>query len=201
MNTTLKPTDPQPGEPSTSFGGFIIYREMPADKRSIREVARRLRKSDSLIERYSSRWNWVARAQIWDREQNRLSFQAQAKAASDWIDRHSEEGRKLQIFAMAALNRYIERDGEGRIIGVRNIPLRDALLMMKLGSQIERAAAGTEPLGAVDSEFVLAVADAFASAFLEVNDIEDQEGRATAFQTRCVEAVRRLLTGSDGGSV
>lgn len=197
----LKPTDPQPAEPGTSFAGFVLYREMPPGQRSIREVARRLGKSESLIERYSSRWKWVERARAWDREQDRLSSQARAKAAADWVDRHSEEGRKLQLFAMAALNKYIDRDSEGRIIGVRNIPLRDALLMMKLGSQIERAAAGAEPLGAVDSEFVLAVADAFATTFQEVNDIEDQEERAATFQERCVAAVGRLLAGGDGDGV
>jgi hypothetical protein len=198
VSETLKPTDPQPGEPGTSFAGFVIYREMPPDKRSLRQVARRLGRSESLIERYSSRWKWVERARAWDRDQARLSSQAQAKAAADWVDRHAEEGRKLQIFAMAALNKYIERDAESRIIGVRNVPLRDALLMMKLGSQIERAAAGAEPLGAVDSEFVMAVADAFAAAFQEVNTIEDQEQRATAFQERCLTAVSRLLAGGDG---
>jgi hypothetical protein len=198
VSATLKPTDPQPGEPGTSFAGFVLYREMPPDKRSLREVGRHLGRSESLIERYSSRWNWVDRACAWDREQARLSSQTQAKAAADWVDRQAEEGRKLQIFAMAALNKYIDRDPEGRIIGVRNIPLRDALLMMKLGSQIERAAAGAEPLGAVDSEFVLAAADAFATAFQEVNSIEDQEQRAAAFQERCLAAVGRLLAGGDG---
>jgi hypothetical protein len=198
MSDSLKPTDPQPHEPGTSFAGFVLYREMPSAKRSLREVACRLGKSSSLIERYSSRWDWVERARAWDREQARMSSQAQAKAAADWVDRHAEEGRKLQIFAMAALNKYIDRDPDGRIIGVRNVPLRDALLMMKLGSQIERAAAGAEPLGAVDSEFVLAAADAFAAAFQEVNSIEDQEQRAAAFQERCLTAVGRLLAGSDG---
>jgi hypothetical protein len=198
VSATLKPTDPQAGEPGTSFAGFVLYREMPPANRSLREVAYRLGRSESLIERYSSRWSWVDRARAWDRNQARLSSQAQAKAAADWVDRHAEEGRKLQIFAMAALNKYIDRDPDGRIIGVRNIPLRDALLMMKLGSQIERAAAGAEPLGAVDSEFVLAVADAFAAAFQEVNSIEDQEQRTAAFQERCLAAAGRLLAGGDG---
>ena len=198
MSATLKPTDPQAGEPGTSFAGFVLFREMPPATRSLREVAYRLGRSESLIERYSSRWSWVDRARAWDRNQARLSSQAQAKAAADWVDRHAEEGRKLQIFAMAALNKYIDRDPDGRIIGVRNIPLRDALLMMKLGSQIERAAAGAEPLGAVDSEFVMAVADAFATAFQEVNSIEDQEERAAAFQERCLAAASRLLAGGDG---
>jgi len=198
VSAGLKPTDPQPGEPGTSFAGFVLYREMPPNSRSLREVAHRLGRSESLIERYSSRWNWVGRARAWDRDQARLSSQAQAKVAADWTDRHAEEGRKLQIFAMAALSKYIDRDPEGRIIGVRNIPLRDALLMMKLGSQIERAAAGAEPLGAIDSDFVLAVADAFTTVFQEVNSIEDQEERAAAFEERCLAAVSRLLAGGDG---
>ncbi|KPJ51536.1 MAG: hypothetical protein AMJ38_00215 [Dehalococcoidia bacterium DG_22] len=198
MSATLKPTDPQPGEPGTSFAGFVLYREMPPANRSLREVGRRLGRSESLIERYSSRWNWVERVRAWDKDQSRRSSQAQAKAAVDWVDRHAEEGRKLQIFAMAALSKYIDRDPEGRIIGVRNIPLRDALVMMKLGSQIERAAAGAEPLGAIDSEFVMAVADAFAAAFQEVNTIEDHEERAAAFQERCLAAASRLLAGGDG---
>ena len=201
MNTALKPTDPRPGEPGTSFAGFVLYREMPADRRSIREVARRLGKSESLVSRYSSRWDWVSRVQIWDREQARLSAEVRREAADDWVARQAEEGRKLQIFSMAALGKYVRRDGEGHIVGVVDIPLRDAVLMMKVGSQLERAAAGAEPLGAVDSEFVLAAADAFAAAFQEVNGIEDQQERAAAFQERCLEAVGRLLAESDGEGV
>lgn len=118
--------------------------------------------------------------------------------AADWAARQAEEGRKLQVFSTAALNKYVQRDGEGHIIGVQNIPLREALLMMKLGSQIERAAAGAEPLGAIDSDFVLAVAEAFAAAFQEVNDIEDCQEQAIAFQESCLQAAGRLLADSDG---
>ena len=198
MNAALKPTDPQPDEAGTSFAGFVLYREMPPQERGIREVARRLGKSESLVSRHSSQWNWVSRAQHWDREQARLAAEVRRQAAGDWAARQSDDGRKLQIFSMAALNKYTQRDGEGRIIGVRDIPLRDALLMMKLGSQLERAAAGAEPLGAVDSGFVLAVAEAFATAFQEVNHIEDQKERAGAFQERCLQAVGRLLAEGDG---
>jgi hypothetical protein len=198
MNLSPNPTDPQPGEPGSSFAGFVLYREMAPGQRSTREVARRLGKSDSLISRYSSGWRWVQRAEAWDREQARMSSQMRAKTAADWADRQAEEGRKLQIFATAALDKFIVRDEENRIIGVRDIPLRDALQMMRMGAQIERAAAGAEPLGAVDSEFVVAVADAFATAFQEVNHLENQEERSTAFQERCLDTVGKLLSSSDG---
>ncbi len=191
-------TDPQPGEPGTSFAGLVLYREMASDQRSVREVARRLGKSQSLIDRYSSRWNWVARAAIWDREQARATSQARAKLEGDWTVRHSEEGRKLQIFGMAALSNHIVRDGEGRIVGVNDVPLRDALLMMRIGSQIERVAQGAEPSGAISAEFVVTVAEAFATAFQEVNRIEHGEERANAFQESCLEIVRRLLAEDDG---
>jgi len=194
----LRPTDPQPGEPGTSFAGFVLYREMAPGQRSIREVARRLGKSESLVSRYSGRWRWVARVEAWDREQARLSSQLRATGAADWVDRHSEEGRRLQVFAAAALNRYVIRDRDGHIIGVHDIPLRDALAMMRLGAQIERAAAGAEPLGAVDADFVMAVADAVANVFQEVNQIDDPQERATAFQAGCLEALGRLLAGGDG---
>ena len=191
-------TDPQPGDPGTSFAGFVLYREMAGDHRSVREVARRLGRSQSLIDRYSSRWNWVERASTWDLGQARATSRVRAKLEGDWKERHSEEGRKLQIFAMAALGNHILRDGEGRIVGVNGIPLRDALLMMRIGSQIERTAQGAEPSGTISSEFVVTVAEAFATAFQEVNRLEHEEERANAFQKSCLAIVSKLLTEDDG---
>ena len=200
MNATLEPSDPQPGESGTSFAGFVLYREMHPDRRSLREVARRLGKTSSLIDRYSSRWNWVARARTWDKEQARLTSRRRAEVVTEWIDRQAEDGRRLQVFGMAALERYIDRDADGLIVGVHGMRARDALLMMKLGAQIERTAAGVEPLGVVDSEFVSAVAEAFTTAFQEVNNIDDEAERAATFQRRCLEAVRRLIAAGDGDS-
>jgi hypothetical protein len=70
--------------------------------------------------------------------------------------------------------------------------------MMRVGSQIERSAQGAEPSDTISAEFVVTVAEAFATAFQEVNGVEHEEERANAFQESCLKIVRQLLAEDDG---
>ena len=193
-----RPWDPQAGEPATSFAGSVCYREQAPGQRSLRAVARQLRKATSLIDRYSSRWQWVARTEAWDAEQARQDAQVRRAAVDEWSTRHADEGRRLQVFAMAALDKHIERDTEGRIVGLHDVALKEALVMLKLGAQLERTAAGAEGEGDLEMEFVMTVAEAMATVFEEVNTLETPEARSQAFQERSLAAVQRLLADGDG---
>jgi hypothetical protein len=59
------PWEQQPGESARGYQGFVVYRDLEAS-RSLRKVAAQLRKNDSLIERWSSKHDWVVRAHAYD---------------------------------------------------------------------------------------------------------------------------------------
>lgn len=196
----LHPWDLQPGEPDTSFAGFVLYRSQHPASRSTRAVARELGRAQSLVDRYSSAWRWVARARAWDAEQARQATEARGDLLNEVQTRQLDEARRLTVFGMATLEQYVRRDTNGRVVGVGDIPLRDALTMLRLGMQTERLAAGVHAEPDVSADFVMTVLDVFVSAFMEVNDLEDPEVRRTAFEERCLAAVERLLAGDIGAA-
>jgi hypothetical protein len=59
------------GESVQAFEGFALYRDMGVE-RSLAKVAARLGKSKALMDRWSARDRWVARADSWDVEADRL---------------------------------------------------------------------------------------------------------------------------------
>jgi len=56
--------DRQPGEREEAFTAFRAYLDL-GPKRSLAAVGRQLGKSKALMERWSSRWNWVARVEAY----------------------------------------------------------------------------------------------------------------------------------------
>lgn len=70
------PWDQLPEESSQAFRGFALYRDMGWD-RSIGKVVKESGKSQALIYRWSTRYQWKERAQDWDVHQDQLG-QAQA---------------------------------------------------------------------------------------------------------------------------
>ena len=70
-NPYARSFDPQPGERLPKEGrqayrAFTVYRNMPAEQRGLRGVAGKLKKSKSLMERWSSQHKWVDRVREWD---------------------------------------------------------------------------------------------------------------------------------------
>jgi len=57
--------------------------------RSLVKVGRELGKSSQLVERWSTKWNWVERAAEWGDEQNRKHRRAQTDAVEKMNERHA----------------------------------------------------------------------------------------------------------------
>lgn len=68
-----KPWERQEGESARAFQAFTEYRDM-GEKRSLRAVARKVQKSEGLIQRWSRNWGWKARVRDYDKmlEEERL---------------------------------------------------------------------------------------------------------------------------------
>lgn len=70
----LLPWEKQKGEPGTAFWAFSVYRDL-GPRRSLTKVGEIAGETGvaaaSSVERWSSRWKWVERADAWDRDQDR----------------------------------------------------------------------------------------------------------------------------------
>ncbi|HEX5705603.1 MAG TPA: hypothetical protein VFX97_20545 [Pyrinomonadaceae bacterium] len=99
----LDPWDRQPGETSKAYEAFSIYRDMGA-QRTVRRVAQHLNKSQQLINGWSGKNNWVARAAAFDSIPGRAMAEAYADMAADIAAQHRELSDKL----MAKLSRNLD---------------------------------------------------------------------------------------------
>lgn len=90
------PWERQPSESPQAHDGFVVYLDLGAG-RSLRQAAATLKKNKSLLERWSSRHDWVTRAGAYDahmlrrrleaREESLVAAEARRNAIGDAIDR------------------------------------------------------------------------------------------------------------------
>ncbi|MEG1894630.1 MAG: hypothetical protein RR162_00220 [Oscillospiraceae bacterium] len=126
-NNDEKPWERQKSESSQAFEAFSTYRDLAAE-RSISKVCQKVGKSRGLIQRWSSQWNWVERARIYD---NSLEKEARAKAVKgikDMTDRHIRLSMQLQAKAVAAL-------GE---LSAEEMSAKDIKEFIKMATELER---------------------------------------------------------------
>lgn len=97
-----KPWERQKKESPQAFEAFSSYRDLGAE-RSIQKVANRLSKSLALIKRWSSEWDWVERARLYDNSLEQEARKATVKGIKDMTDRHIRLSMQLQAKAVAAL--------------------------------------------------------------------------------------------------
>ena len=69
----------QPFDTNKSWAAFVIYRDFSHSERTLAKVAELLGKSDTLIERWSTKYDWVARVREYD----------------VWIDRQTSQKKRL----------------------------------------------------------------------------------------------------------
>ncbi|MGH9249345.1 MAG: hypothetical protein ACRD0W_07505 [Acidimicrobiales bacterium] len=123
----------QKGESRQAFEAFAKYRDMGAT-RSARRVAEQLTKSETLIKRWSARWRWVARADAWDRELDRL-WRAEMHEARMELSR-----RELKI-AAGFLAKVVDRL---RTIQPDQLSAAELIRWAQVATEIERRAVGED---------------------------------------------------------
>jgi hypothetical protein len=105
MAESAPPWERQPREGQAAFAAFVIYRDLPAESRSLAATARRLRaagnngRGERTLERLESlsvRWQWALRAKAWDAEVQRRRRDADKLARRDMADRHARQAVVLQ---------------------------------------------------------------------------------------------------------
>jgi hypothetical protein len=99
---TLKPYEYQKGETKKAFEAFQHYRDMGAD-RSIRKVAEKLGKSEQLLSRWSSQYDWVERAAKYDGDMDKLALVEMEKERKSMLKRHAQQAVAFQRKALERL--------------------------------------------------------------------------------------------------
>ena len=157
MNTPRDPWQRQPGESSKAYSRFCRYRDM-GEGRSLRSLKRMCDESGtpigfSQLARWSTKWQWQARAEAHDdllAEERRL---ANVKAVREMDERHAKIAQAVQGQLVATLNRLTAKGetfamtaaGFAQLLNVAT-----ALEARALGSITERV--GVEHSGEIKTE-------------------------------------------------
>ncbi len=127
----IQPWDRQPGESSKAFEAFCLYRDMGTE-RSIRKVAQNLSKSTTLIRGWSSKYNWVERATLYDAELDRQAREKRQKEILEMRDRHAKLATQLLTKAAKGLLKLSDED----------ISANDVARLVEVGAKLERLSRG-----------------------------------------------------------
>jgi len=108
MSTQPDLWDRLPGEPVLAFNAFKFYRDTPAKDRSIRKciLAYHQKESSTTIAlwgRWSTRFNWVARVEAFEDDQDRIALMARADAIKAMQKRHVQTALSIQSKAIQRL--------------------------------------------------------------------------------------------------
>ncbi len=101
---TLRPWDPQPGEPATSFAGLVLYRESlaPAAQPAERRAAPRSFPIDRRAP-FQPLATGHTDAGMGRRTGAATRAQHARQVEADWVQRHADAGKKLQALGLAGL--------------------------------------------------------------------------------------------------
>jgi hypothetical protein len=127
----LRPWERLRKESAQAFEGFVIYRDMGAD-RSLAKVAERLGKSTTLVERWSARDAWVTRVEAWETEQDR-----------EWIRQqqvHRRETGKRQLRLANAMQSALV--GALANVDPKKLSPRDLATWLDVTAKVQRQALG-----------------------------------------------------------
>jgi hypothetical protein len=127
-------------EGAKAFEAFALYRDLGPSERSVREVARRLNKSATLIGKWSGQHAWVERCVAWDAEQDRIRRDAMAKEAELMGERHARLARRVLDLAAQRIDALDPND----------LPVHQLARLMAEASKLERLALG-EPSDRIET--------------------------------------------------
>lgn len=125
------PWERQPDEGPKPFEAFAIYRDM-GNERSIAKVAKKLGKSEALLHRWSSKFDWVTRAAAWDDELARQTARELMRDMAKTRARQRKQALKMQHKGLELLKDINPGDAK----------LSEIVSLLKLGMEQERICLG-----------------------------------------------------------
>ena len=131
----------QENETATAFAAFAIYRDLGLGIRSVAKVGQQLGKSKTLIERWSSQWNWVNRCRVYDQELDRMIRERHMSELYAARDRHALLASEVQEKVLQRLES----------MSAEEIPVPILAQMLKVATDVELRALG-DSLGKTQTE-------------------------------------------------
>ena len=207
----------QAGEGSKPFAAFSLYLS-GGDERSLADVARKLSRSQTLIERWSRRWRWRERVEAYNGHLAAVEREAAAaivrlKAAA-WVKRDEElrdqewaSREEALALARQAIGRWrADPEKAGTLEGIaRLLDLASTLGHRATGSPTERVAVTGDDGGPVRVEFEAALKKVYGQV-IEVRSGEcgvrsDDTSPLTPLPSaeRGTGGQRRLTSAATGG--
>jgi hypothetical protein len=205
------PFEQQPREGSKPFAAFSVYLSLGAE-RSTREVGKRLGKSEGLIERWASKFDWRSRVAAYGAHLaivEREAVEAAARSnAAEWSSREQklrETEWAMHERAIAAakkgLDAYMERE---KVYA----NLADIARMLEIASKLGRLATGLgtdgerrkgDELPTVRVEVRVALEKIYGEPLPgEVVDVEEIGKQKAESRNEIGDAVERVPTGEAG---
>ena len=132
QNNAPKPWEMQPEETTKAYEAFCVYRDMETKDRSIRLVAEKLQKSETLIGRWSRTYGWVKRVAAWDAELDRKTAQEMMKDIAKMRAKQRKMAVTMQLKGMNLLNEIKEGDAK----------LSEIVTLLKVSTELERICMG-----------------------------------------------------------
>jgi hypothetical protein len=167
------------GESSKAYAAFCIYRDQ-GPRRTFDGASRAYhggaaagpkRRASGHIRLWAERWHWLARAQAWDQESDRVKRQKEIEAVAEMAERQAKEAVMLQSKAVERL----------RQLRPEELKPRDTLDFLIQAAKLERLARG-EPTERVAEEH----------HFADVKELSDDElSRIVASERELSPAGRR----------
>ena len=129
-----QPYERQEDETIKAFEAFCIYRDLGSD-RSIVKVREKCGKAIRLLERWSSKYDWVERAQSYDDEMDRKALIQEAKERKHMMKRHATTAMAFQGKVVERLNSF----------NAEELTASELIRWYEIATKIERTARG-EPV-------------------------------------------------------
>lgn len=124
MSDERHPWDRREGETPRAYDGFRRYR----DAGPLRSLAVVDDIPLATVQRWSSQWDWSARAVAWDDELHQLADRERLEAIRKMHDTHAQAGRVVMAKALSALAQ----------LDIEDIPAYAAARLLELGARLER---------------------------------------------------------------
>ncbi len=121
----------QKKETAKAFEAFCVYRNMGLE-RTLEKTADELNKNISLINKWSSKFEWIERTSAYDEYLEEKKLEQQEKEISKMNERHIQESLALQKKALLKLQKLDPGDAS----------VNEMLRMFEMGAKLERTARG-----------------------------------------------------------
>jgi hypothetical protein len=132
-----EPWDRQFREPIKAFRAFTVYLNQGYGRSQVK-VSQDTGSDRGTIHRWSRRWRWVERIDLWEEHRARVLIEAQENSLRAMVDRHTIAGQALIAAGLRRLRGDRERGVEP--LDLSALSAKDTMNLVAIGARIERDA-------------------------------------------------------------